>query len=151
MRTNFILPLIGFLGFLMACSSSEDSSNANNKETNASKEGTPMVDTDKNKKDADTLLAYKHVRAVYTDFEFGDLPHFIFNTAAGESIDFNIINDRKMEQDLFSFDKKNGEYVANPKYIGKMFDIYYKIEQHDLMDSGQPMDVEVAYLLKLVE
>lgn len=145
MRKSFILPLIGCLGLLMACSNAEE------KDNNTTKEETPVAGTDENNKDADTLLAYKHVRAVYNDFEFGDLPHYGFKTEAGEYLDFSMIKDLTMREELISFDEETGMETANPKYKGKMFDIYYKIEQHDLMDFGQAMDVEVAYLVKLVE
>ena len=93
----------------------------------------------------DSLKAiYSHRRLTYESFEWGDLLHFGFVDEKGEHYDISVIED-------YSYELLGDNDVANPAYVGKTFDIFYKVEKRDLMDWGEEYDYDVVKHMILVE
>ena len=127
----------------------EKAKQKNEKEIVLNENAKDKTEIDSKQSELDSLKAiYSHVRAKYESFEMGDLAHHMFLSEKGEAIDFLMIKDYTYE--LVAYTDEEGE-TANPKFVGKTFDIFYKVEQHDLMDWGEKSDVDVVYKLMLLD
>jgi hypothetical protein len=128
---------------------------ADNKKDVTTKEDEPKeeetsIEDEKNAELEKLKAKYKHVRAKFVSVDAGDLIHHVFRTEKGKEIDFNIIDDNTF--DLTIDDPSSDSGIAiNRKYKNKYFDIFYKVEKHDLLGWGTKENCDVVKKMILVE
>jgi hypothetical protein len=93
---------------------------------------------------------YKHVRAKFVSVDAGDLIHHVFRAEGGREFDFNIIQDNTFDLTIDDPSSESG-IAINRKYKNNYFDIFYKVEKHDLLGWGTKENCDVVKKMILVE
>lgn len=162
MKKISLIALIGLI--LTACTDdskklssdnakSDATQNVNKKDNSTDQSQALSKDSVSNTKanEIESLKAkYKYLRAKLVSVDQGDLIHHIFKDENGKEHDFMLIEDRSYN---LSVPGKSDEYSidVNPKYKNKYFDIFYKVEKHDLLGWGTKESCDVVKKLILVE
>ena len=99
------------------------------------------------------LSKYERIRASFTDFSFGDLPHYTFKTEDGaQEMDFNQNKDERVMLEIDDDNAPQGIGI-NPAMKDKLFDVYYKNEKvtPNGWDEADAMDGKIIYKLMEVK
>jgi hypothetical protein len=114
------------------------------------KQDEKLEDETKIRQIEDLKAKYKHLRAKFVDTGEGDLFYYFFIDEKGNQISFTHIEDKSYEL-LIDDESTNFGVSINPEYKNKDFDIFYKVEKHDLLGWGEIEDVKVVKKMLIVE
>lgn len=132
---------------LFSCGNAKDGAEAANTEAKVEEKAT--TETTDNETDAETdepVQNQKEVVAKFVEFSVGDFEHLIFETPAGETIDFMGYDMEELKKYPLILMKS---YEANPEFLNKTFKISYTEEEFVNEYDGGSKDV--ALIIKDLE
>ena len=93
---------------------------------------------------------YTHIRAKFISTDEGDLFYYNFKDEKDKDFSFSYVKDESYEL-LIDDASSNFGLGINPEYKNKYFDIFYQVEQHDLLRWGTKQEYDVVIKMILVE
>jgi hypothetical protein len=141
-RTIFFAIVLVSLAIVSSCDGKKNES-----KTEATKKDTTAKTTTDTSKNDDEQRGATTIRAKYTDFQFGDISHFIFTDEAGKTWDFTEIDDMDLElaselPKSQSNDTNQG-WGPNKSMLGKWFNVTYRTKTDQQYPDGPVGEVFV--------